>query len=136
MQNGFRVLIPWPCEPKLTLSPLTAEHSVGELHTVAVQLVNTANNQPLVNEPVTFMVTDGPNNGTTALKNTDSQGKATFSYFGRGIGTDTIVVYGEEGGWNLRAEKKQPRREEKNNWKNVILTGSSQTKRQFNGGAG
>ncbi|MCX7829775.1 MAG: hypothetical protein N2445_01760 [Acidobacteria bacterium] len=98
--------IPWPCEPKLAISPLTAKRVVGELHTVSAHLENQANRQPLANEPVAFSVKDGPNAGGSGVKQTDLQGNAVFSYFGRGIGTDTIVAQSGEGGGTIRTEKK------------------------------
>ncbi len=90
--------IPWPCEPKLTLNPLTGQHIVGETHTVSATLINAANLQALANEPITFNVTEGPNYGEAATKTTDLQGVASFTYLGRGVGRDIILAQAGEGG--------------------------------------
>ena len=128
--------IPWPCEPKLTISPLTAKRVVGELHIVSAHLENEANKQPLAGEQITFTVKDGPNAGESTLKQTDSQGNALFSYFGRGIGTDTIVAQTGEGGGTFRTEKKPSKKTQKEQTEDCYSYGnlSNDITVEWNGG--
>ncbi len=74
----------------ISLSPANATNNTGTNHTVTATVVDS-NNNPVVNTPVTFTVTAGPNTGANGASNTDANGQASFTYTGSGgIGTDTI----------------------------------------------
>ncbi len=88
---------PIPFEPKLTLTPERAELPIGTQHSVTATLTNVAhNNEPIVGERIPFYIIDGPHSGLGRTVNTDPNGMATFSYVGKRVGTDTIVILGEE----------------------------------------
>jgi hypothetical protein len=72
--------LPWPCEPKLVLSPKEAIHSLGQTHTLEATLTNVATSLPIANNSLFFEVTDGPHAGLALSAQTDQQGKASFSY--------------------------------------------------------
>ena len=53
-------------------------------------LVQDGSGHPLVDEPVTFSVTGGPNQGVSGIRKTNAYGKAIFGYGSTSTGTDTI----------------------------------------------
>jgi len=77
---------------QVRLDPLTAANSVGTTHSVTATI--TASRPPfgpLVNVPVTFQVTAGPNAGDSGTAFTDANGIASFTYTGdSGTGIDEI----------------------------------------------
>lgn len=74
----------------ILLSQLVDTHTVGATHDVQAIITDT-NGVPQPNISVTFTVTTGPNAGQTFTTNTDSDGKASFSYLGTGgVGSDAI----------------------------------------------
>jgi hypothetical protein len=79
---------------ELTLSPETAELTVGDEHTVTASMFGGDDPENgLVGVTVTFGVTAGPNAGTAGTADTDESGAASFSYFGEGgPGIDTLVA--------------------------------------------
>jgi hypothetical protein len=85
-------VLPWPCEPKLVLTPKQATHSLGQTHTLEATLTNVATSLPIANNSLFFEVTDGPHAGLALSAQTDQQGKASFSYQGVRLGTDTLRV--------------------------------------------
>jgi hypothetical protein len=89
--------IPWPCEPKLTLSPPTSSHTLGETASLSALLVNVANGNPIADNELTFQVTEGPHAGLSSVVRTDAAGKAVFTYQGVREGTDTILVHAPYG---------------------------------------
>jgi hypothetical protein len=86
------VTVEWiPVPDSLSLAPSTANGLVGDQHTVTASLTDSEGD-PLADAEVSFTVTDGPHAGTSATADTDADGKATFTYEGQAIGTDTIVA--------------------------------------------
>ena len=73
----------------IVLAPADATNPVGTEHTVAATLQDAAGT-PIVGKEVTFSVISGPNTGTTGQATTDMDGKASFTYTGMIVGTDTI----------------------------------------------
>jgi hypothetical protein len=78
--------------PDLTLAPVTASNCVDDTHTLTATL--TSNGAPVPGATITFTVTAGPHTGITGTDVTDASGKATWSYTGTTVGTDTIVATG------------------------------------------
>jgi Ca2+-binding RTX toxin-like protein len=76
----------------IDLSPPTATNDVGTSHTVTatVKTSDPAPETPVVGTTVTFTVVDGPHADTTGTATTDASGRASFSYTGTAVGTDTI----------------------------------------------
>jgi hypothetical protein len=77
------------------LTPETATNDVGETHVVTAELKEITQNgvSPIVEETVNFVVTSGPNSGTSGSAVTNSNGIATWSYSGSVAGTDTIKAF-------------------------------------------
>jgi hypothetical protein len=75
----------------IILSPASATNTIGTSHTLTAT-VQDDNGNPVVGKTVTFLVTSGPNAGTTGTAITDAAGKAQFTYTGTVVGTDTIVA--------------------------------------------
>jgi Bacterial Ig-like domain (group 1)./Protein of unknown function (DUF3494). len=74
----------------ITLTPISATNPVGTSHTVTALVQNSAG-QPVANRQVRFSVLTGPNAGNGGSSNTDSNGRASFTYTGsKNTGTDTI----------------------------------------------
>ena len=72
----------------ISLSPATASNPIGTSHTLTALV--TSGGTPLAGKTVTFTVLSGPHAGVTGTGVTDADGKATFSYTGTMVGTDTI----------------------------------------------
>jgi hypothetical protein len=89
--------LPWPCEPVLVVAPKEATHTLGQTHTLEATLTNRATSLPIANNSLFFEVTDGPHAGLTLSAQTDQQGKASFSYQGLHLGTDTLRVSAPSG---------------------------------------
>jgi hypothetical protein len=85
--------LPYPCEPKLTLSPMSATLPVGARHTATASLVNLADGQPLADQYVQIAVTSGPNTGLIGEGNTDATGHVALSYVGTALGEDGIEAH-------------------------------------------
>jgi hypothetical protein len=84
---------PIPFEPKLTLTPSVSKLPLGFLHTVTAKVVNVAyNDEPVSGVALLFRVTEGPNQGLGKRARTDANGEAVFSYIGKKVGTDKIIV--------------------------------------------
>ena len=89
-RTSRRVQIAWSApDASIALAPLTASGPEGGSHTVTAT-VSEDREPPAAGRPVTFTVTSGPNLGTTATSGTAADGNASFSYTGKGAGTDTI----------------------------------------------
>ena len=89
--NGMVVLSWIIPAPTISLSPLTATNELFEDHTVIATVLN--NSVPEEGVEVSFVVTDGPNEGIEEGNDTtDSNGEATFTYASSRHGTDTIVA--------------------------------------------
>ena len=82
--------LPWPCDPKLTLTPSSANHSIGETYTAKATLVNAANDQPIANNYVAIRVVNGPQAGQFAQGTTAADGSFSFTYTGTKVGVDTL----------------------------------------------
>ena len=68
----------------ISLNPTSATREPGQSHTVTATLINDRS-QPLPNRPVTFRIVSGPNSGVPPTTvNTDSTGRASFTYVGAG----------------------------------------------------
>ncbi|MFY9488303.1 MAG: hypothetical protein WAP35_06365 [Solirubrobacterales bacterium] len=101
----------WQYDPCLTLNPPTADNPLNTSHTVTATVTSRflginpqledpyeytecgtpeANANPLPNITVTFLITSGPNAGTTGSAVTNAQGQATFTWVGAVAGTDTV----------------------------------------------
>ena len=75
---------------RIRLTPESATNPVNTMHTLQAAVEG---DHPLNNVAVTFTVTAGPNNGTSATAPTDSVGHANFSYVGSGgPGVDSITA--------------------------------------------
>lgn len=86
-----------PCEPALVLTPKKASRSLGESHVVTARLFNRATGLPMVGEPLTIKVLDGPHVGTMIEGLTDAQGQLTLTYTGRQEGKDRVRAYAPSG---------------------------------------
>jgi hypothetical protein len=79
------------------LTPVTATELVGTSQSLTATVIDP-NVRPIVDVPVTFQVTAGPNTGATGTTDpangqTDANGQVTFTYSDTGgEGTDTIVA--------------------------------------------
>ena len=88
---------PIPFEPKVSLDPLDISLPLGATYALTATAVNIANqDQPIPDFPLSFEVTAGPNAPDTANRQTGDDGTALYSYQGLEVGTDTIVVRGED----------------------------------------
>jgi len=84
-----------PVNYKLSLSPAPATNPLGTPQTVAAHLTNAdGNNVP--DAPINFTVTGA--NPTTSAGTTNMSGKATFTYTGTALGSDTITACYEPSG--------------------------------------
>ena len=75
----------------ITLTPATATNTLGQTHTVTATVKDT-NGNLVVGKQVTFVVTAGPDTGTTVTSVTDVNGQTTFTYVGNVAGTDHIIA--------------------------------------------
>jgi protocatechuate 3,4-dioxygenase beta subunit len=80
-----------PVAQSITLTPATATNTLGQTHTVTAT-VKDANGNLVVGKQVTFVVTAGPDTGTTVTSVTDVNGQTTFTYVGNVAGTDHIIA--------------------------------------------
>lgn len=93
---------PIPYEPKATLLPTSTDLTIGTTVTLTATVINLGNNTPLPNFEVRFKIVDGPHASTTVTrKNTDAQGKASFSYSGTKVGIDNVAVLAWKEGFEL-----------------------------------
>lgn len=100
-------------QPCIKLTPETADNPLNTSHTVTATVQSgrrtpglpwtytthedgvvcgSEDSPPIPNYPVTFLITSGPNAGQTAVVNTDSNGKATFTWTSSTAGTDTVTA--------------------------------------------
>ena len=80
-------------EPKLTLSPKSAQLPIGQTHTLTATAINVANSDaPISGSNLSFSVTTGPDAGIHLNATTDGNGQAVFSFVGTHLGTDQITV--------------------------------------------
>lgn len=80
-------------EPKITLSPKTADLSIGRQQTLSVTLIDLANgSRPLADIQVRFRVDSGPNAGDLGMVITDAHGKAAITYTGLQVGADKVIA--------------------------------------------
>jgi MYXO-CTERM domain-containing protein len=76
----------------IVLGPGNVSLNVGETATATASVQDALGN-PVANKAVTFLITAGPNAGTTVTVNTDASGNAVFSYVGLGgAGVDEITA--------------------------------------------
>jgi Bacterial Ig-like domain (group 1) len=80
----------WTLIEKIKLEPLTATSVIGTSHTVTATLED-GQARPVVGRVVTFKVESGPHAGLTGTGLSDATGKATYSYPGTLVGTDSIT---------------------------------------------
>ena len=84
-------------EPKVSLNPLDISLPLGATYALTASAINIAHqDQPIPGFPLRFEVTAGPNAPDTANRQTGDDGTALYSYQGLEVGTDTIVVRGED----------------------------------------
>ncbi|HWH12832.1 MAG TPA: Ig-like domain-containing protein [Solirubrobacteraceae bacterium] len=74
----------------VSLSPPSQTVTAGQTATLTATVLNS-DNQPVMNEDVTFTVA-GANSGAGATLPTGAQGTATFQYAARNVGTDTVTA--------------------------------------------
>ena len=80
-------------EPKLTLSPKSAQLPIGQTHTLTATAINIANNDaPISGSNLSFSVAVGPDAGMQLNATTDGNGQAVFSFVGMHLGTDQMTV--------------------------------------------
>jgi hypothetical protein len=79
----------WIYPEQITLAPPVETHQVGGTHTVTASLTNT-NLENIVGREVQFSVISGPHSGAQGSTISDANGKASFTYTGPNVGTDTI----------------------------------------------
>jgi len=98
---------PIPVELKYSLTPSTANRTIGETHTVTFRVVNAANNdEPVSQMWAQIMIATGPNTGALlGVIVTDVNGEASFSYQGKKEGKDRIVVFQPLGMHNPKPEQ-------------------------------
>lgn len=91
---NLRVGIGYKYEPKLSITPQSAELNLGATQTITATLLNVAeNNAPIPNSNLVLNVESGPHATLYEGKPTDAQGKATFTYTGQQVGMDLFSVY-------------------------------------------
>lgn len=73
----------------IILAPVSATNPLETSHTVTATVQDSQGNA-IVGRTVTFNITSGPHVGKTGTDQTDSQGKARFTYTGTSPGTDVI----------------------------------------------
>jgi hypothetical protein len=84
---------PIPFEPRITLTPSTAQVPIGTLHTVTATVLNvgTPTHPPVPNFEVGFEIPEGPNQGFSLTQSTDSTGQALLTITSSIIGRDRVV---------------------------------------------
>jgi hypothetical protein len=129
-----------------TLSPVAAHPTPGSTHTVTARLRDVLANTPVEGMVIDFVVTAGPNAGTTGTCApsscaTQADGTVTWSYLGDGgNGTDTIVAFIDQNN-NGSPEPAEPRTSASAQWQTtttrtiVVLGGIGSNSRSM-GGAG
>lgn len=84
---------PIPFDPVIKVSPTAVTLPVGETYTLTATVINVGNSDaPISGYDLNFTVTDGPDAGMQSSAQTDSNGRAAFSFVGRSLGTDKIAV--------------------------------------------
>lgn len=87
---------PPPPQPEVTITiPASrfASYDVGTNVSVTANVVDLAQNDaPLSNWVVAFNITSGPDAGMSANAISDQNGNATFSFMGKNIGSDLVVI--------------------------------------------
>ncbi|MBN1195542.1 MAG: Ig-like domain-containing protein, partial [Methanomicrobiaceae archaeon] len=90
-----------PMHDRISLSPLSADYTVGELHEFTA-LVVTRFGTPIGGRTVVFSFRSGPNAGRTYTATTDAAGYATFPYTSSAPGTDTATASMTDSGGTKR----------------------------------
>jgi Bacterial Ig-like domain (group 1) len=85
------VKVNWVVTQSITLEPATATNPVGAQHSVTATVTDSLG-KLVVNTDITIDVVTGPHAGKTATITSDSNGQASLTYTGTGIGTDTITA--------------------------------------------
>ena len=75
----------------IVLEPPEATNEVGVEHTVTATVQNN-NGNPVVGRDVTFKIVSGPHEGLQKAVPTDKNGKVSFTYTGKSVGTDVIIA--------------------------------------------
>lgn len=78
---------------RLSLEPLASENTVGNFHVLKATLLDEAG-KPISGELMSFKVKEGPHKGISGSALSDSEGVASWCYFGLLPGEDTIVALG------------------------------------------
>jgi hypothetical protein len=78
----------------LTLGPVTATETIGNIHTLTAHVVSVFGT--VAGETITLTVTSGPGSGHTTIARTDSFGRATFTYYYPGTtpATNSFIATG------------------------------------------
>ncbi len=88
---------PIPVTPQYSLQPAESAHTVGAPATLIASVVNSSDHdKPLAGYPILFAIVSGPDQYQVEpppRTYTDSDGQAEFSYVGRGLGTDDLLLY-------------------------------------------
>jgi hypothetical protein len=97
--DGVVASDPEPCPEVPLVGPFGADRTVGETHTLTVQVFDV-DGLPVAGSPVSFEVLDGPNEGETGSGTTDATGQVALGYVGDGgPGVDLIAaVFEDENG--------------------------------------
>lgn len=91
---NLRVGIGYKYEPRLSITPQSAELNLGATQTITATLLNVAeNNEPIPDSSLFFNVESGPHAPLYEEKPTNDQGQATFTYTGQQVGMDLFSVY-------------------------------------------
>ncbi|MDD3042647.1 MAG: choice-of-anchor L domain-containing protein [Methanosarcinaceae archaeon] len=80
---------------RLSLEPGSSVNAIGNFHVLRATLIDE-DGMPVGGELVSFTVMDGPHHGLWGTALSDSEGTATWCYFGMKPGNDTIVALGGE----------------------------------------
>ncbi|MDQ6958628.1 MAG: hypothetical protein Q9M24_05895 [Mariprofundaceae bacterium] len=84
---------PIPFEPAYSLTPPTSTLSLGKRQTLIARAFNVAfNNAPIPSEFFEARITEGPHIGMSWFLQTDANGEAPFSYVGKKVGKDHIII--------------------------------------------
>lgn len=97
---------PIPFEPRMTLTPATAQVSIGTAHTLTATVLNFGDptHPPLPNVEVGLEVNEGPNQGLRTNQTTDAAGHAVFTLTSAILGTDHVAIgFSGEGGIEQKA---------------------------------
>jgi hypothetical protein len=83
--------VDWDAPTTLTLQPAFATKNVRRAHTLTATLLDD-DGEAIAGEIASFTVVAGPHAGTSGSAATDATGRASFTYTGTELGTDTVQV--------------------------------------------